>query len=208
MKLYYSAGSCSLSPHIALREAGLDFELIKVDTIKHTYSDNLDYYKVNELGYVPVLQLDNGNVLREGAVIIQYIADLAPKSGLAPLFGTIERYKLMEWLSFLSSEIHKGFIPLFYGNKSGVYLDIAKPKLISRFQWIDDQLAKSDYLTGNKFTIADCYLFALTSWASAEWIVSRFNLDIDLNHMKNIESWYKRMLKRPTVIKSIQVEGI
>lgn len=209
MKLYYAPGSCSLSPHIALREAGLAFELIRVDTRTHTFGDGQDYYAVNELGYVPVLQLDSGEVFREGAVLVQYIADQAPATGLAPANGTIERYRLQEYLTFLGSEIHKGFIPLFYAAAAEGYFDIAKAKLFERFQWIDAQLAGRDFLTGERFTIADCYLFALIGWASlADWMSSVFQLDLDLTGLGNLAAWYKRVMARPAVQAALQAEGL
>lgn len=206
MKLYFSPGSCSLSPHIALREAGLDFELIRVDTKTHKYADGQDYYKINELGYVPALQIENGEVFREGATLIQYIADLVPESGLAPKNGTIERYRLQEWLSFLSTEIHKGSIPLFYG--AGNYIDIAKTKLLNHFKWIDKQLANQQFLMGSQFTIADGYLFALTGWVKADWMVSVYNLDADLTDLKNLAAWHRRVISRPTVQESMKAEGL
>lgn len=208
MKLYYAPGSCSLSPHIALREAGLAFELIRVDTQAHTFGDGQDYYAVNELGYVPVPQLDSGEVFREGAVLVQYIADQAPATGLAPANGTIERYRLQEYLTFLGSEIHKGFIPLFYAAAAEGYFDIAKAKLLERFQWIDARLAGKKFLTGEQFTIADCYLFALIGWAKADWMASVFQLDLDLTGLGNLAAWHKRVMARPAVQAALQAEGL
>lgn len=208
MKLYFSPGSCSLSPHIALREAGLDFELVRVDTRTHTYGDGQDYYKINELGYVPVLQTDGGEVFREGTTLIQYIADQAPGVGLAPANGTLERYRLQEWLSFLSTEIHKGFIPLFYGASAEGYFDIARAKLLERFQWVDAQLADKAHLMGDQFTIADGYLFALAGWAKADWMSSVFNLDVDLTGLKNLAAWHRRVAGRPAVQAALKAEGL
>ncbi|VTN09228.1 Glutathione S-transferase GST-6.0 [Raoultella terrigena] len=134
MKLYYSPGSCSLSPHIALREAGLDFELIRVDTKTHTWGAGNNYYDINPLGYVPALETADGDIFREGVTLIQYIADLAPDAGLAPASGTLARYRLEEWLVFFNSEIHKAFIPLFYSEHGGAYINIAREKLLSRLR--------------------------------------------------------------------------
>ncbi len=208
MKLYFAPGSCSLSPHIALREAGLDFELVRVDIRTHTFGDGQDYYRINELGYVPVLQIDSGEVFREGATLVQYIADQAPESGLAPANGTLERYQLQEWLNFLSTEIHKGFVPLFYGAAAEGYANIAKAKLLERFQWIDAQLASKEYLMGDRFTIADGYLFALTGWAKAAWMASIFNIDVDLTGLNNLAAWHQRVSGRPTVQAALKAEGL
>ncbi len=158
MKLYYIPASCSLSPHIVINELGLDVELIKVDHTSHQTEAGLDFYGVNPHGYVPVLELADRNLLREGPAIVQYLADLKPEAGLAPAAGTLERYKLLEMLGFLSTEIHKGFIPLLYARLAGNYVETARPKLEQRFQWIDRQLAERPFLMGGNFTVADAYL--------------------------------------------------
>ena len=165
MKLYYIPGSCSLSPHIVINELGLDVTLLKVDHRKHTVDGDVDYYDVNPLGYVPILELTDGARLREGPAIVQYLADQKPEMGLAPPNGTLERYRLQEWLSFLTSEIHKGFIPLLYAGLAGKYVDTAKPRLEARYGWIDKQLADRQYLLGDTFTVADAYLFTVASWS-------------------------------------------
>ncbi|MEF3101853.1 glutathione transferase GstA [Raoultella terrigena] len=208
MKLYYSPGSCSLSPHIALREAGLDFELIHVDTKTHTWGAGNNYYDINSLGYVPALETADGDIFREGVTLIQYIADLVPAAGLAPASGTLARYRLEEWLVFFNSEIHKAFIPLFYSEHGGAYINIAREKLLSRFAWLDQQLADKAFITGAQFSIADGYLFALVGWAQAEWLISVYNLDIDLTDYKNIAAWYQRVLARPAVRQALKEEGI
>lgn len=208
MKLYFSPGSCSLSPHIALREAGLDFDLVRVNLKTHTFGDGQDYSAINALGYVPVLQLDGGEVFREGAVLVQYIADQAPDSGLAPANGTLERYRLQEWLNFLGSEVHKGFVPLFYGAAAEGYFNIARAKLFERFKWIDAQLAGKAFLTGDKFTIADGYLFAMIGWAKADWLHSVHHLDVDLTELGNLAAWYQRVLSRPAVQAALKAEGL
>ena len=164
MKLYYAPGACSLSPHIVLRELGLPVELKKVNTKDKTIEGGGDYWKVNPRGYVPALELDNGQVLTEGPAIVQYLADQKPDSGLAPKAGTFERYQLQEWLNFLTSEIHKQFSPLFKPNTPEDYKPVAKENLASRFDWLDQQLAGKDYLMGKQFTVADAYLFVLLGW--------------------------------------------
>jgi len=141
MKLYHAPGSCSQAICIVLQETGINADVIPVDARKHVLADGTSYYNVSELGYVPLLQLEDGTFLREGAVIAQYLADQSPESKLAPAYGSMERYRLMEWLNFLSAEIHKGFIPLLYAVAAGKWLETAKPKLESRYSWIDRQLA-------------------------------------------------------------------
>lgn len=208
MKLYYIAGSCSLSPHIVINELGLDVTLLKVDHRKHTVHGDVDYYEVNPLGYVPILELKDGTRFREGPVIVQYLADQKPEAGLAPPNGTIERYRLQEWLSFLTSEIHKGFIPLLYAGLAGKYVDTVKPKLEARYAWIDKQLEDRQFLLGEKFTVADAYLFALTGWGQADWLTSYFKADIYFDDLKNLQAWYGRMRQRPAVQKALQEEGL
>lgn len=166
MKLYYSPGACSLSPHIALLEAGLPFELVKVDTGAHKFDGGGDFYSVNAKGYVPVLELDDGERLTEGPAIVQYIADRKPESGLAPKPGSLERVRLQEWLNFLTSEIHKTFSPLFSPDTPEDYKTIARKKLGGRFDWLSKQLDGREYLLGNRFTAADGYLFTLLGWTS------------------------------------------
>ncbi|WP_312239044.1 glutathione S-transferase N-terminal domain-containing protein, partial [Stenotrophomonas sp.] len=151
MKLYYLPAACSLAPHIVLNELGIAATLVKVDHRTHRTTDGDDYLQVNPLGYVPALELDDGSVLREGAAILQFLADQHPASALAPPNGTRARYRLQEWLSFLATEIHKGFIPLLYATAAGKYVETARPKLAQRFAWIDAQLAEREYLTGDTF---------------------------------------------------------
>jgi glutathione S-transferase len=208
MKLYYIPGSCSLSPHIVLKELGLDATLVKVDHRQHRSEDGTDYLGVNSLGYVPILELDDGSRLREGPAIVQYLADLKPELGLAPRNGTMERYRLQEWLSFLTSEIHKGFIPLLYAGLAGKYVETAKPKLQQRFAWVDEQLAGRQYLLGDSFTVADAYLFALTGWGQAHWLKSTFKADIHFDQLSNLQAWYQRVRQRPAVQQALQKEGL
>lgn len=208
MKLYYIPGSCSLSPHIVINELGLDVTLLKVDHRKHTVDVDVDYYDVNSLGYVPILELKDGTRFREGPAIVQYLADQKPEAGLAPPNGTIERYRLQEWLSFLTSEIHKGFIPLLYAGLAGKYVDTAKPKLEARYAWMDKQLADRQFVLGETFTVADTYLFALTGWGQADWLTSYFKADIYFDDLKNLQAWYSRVRERPSVQKALQEEGL
>ena len=208
MKLYYIPGSCSLSPHIVIHELGLDVSLLKVDHRQHTVEGGGDYYGINPLGYVPILELEDGTRFREGPVIVQYLADLQPDAGLAPAQGTLERYRLQEWLSFLTSEIHKGFIPLLYAGLAGKYVDTVKPKLAQRFVWIDQQLAERPYLLGEQFSVADAYLFALIGWGQAQWLRSWYKADIHFDGLLHLEAWYSRVYQRPAVRRALMEEGL
>ena len=200
MKLYYAPGACSLSPHIVAREAGLNIQLQKVNTKDKSMEGGGDFWKINARGYVPVLELDNGERLTEGPAIVQYLADQKPESGLAPKAGTIERYRLQEWLNFLTSEVHKQFSPLFKPNTPEDYKPIAKENLASRFNWINEQLAGKDYLMGKQFTVADAYLFVLTNWTRPT--------QIDLGKWPNIAAFQKRVAARPKVKEAMQAEGL
>jgi len=164
MKLYYSPGACSLSPHIVAREAGINVELKKVNTKDKSMDGGGDFWQVNAKGYVPTLELDNGDKLTEGPAIVQYLADQKPESGLVPKAGTMDRYRVQEWLNFLTSEVHKQFSPLFRPNTPEDYKAIAKENLGKRFDYLDKHLTANDYLMGKSFTVADAYLFVLTNW--------------------------------------------
>src|SRR5512147_2270298 len=164
MKLYYSTGACSLAPHIALEELGLPYTAKRVDLKSHTLADGADYYAINPKGYVPVLELDDGTRLTEAAVILQYIADRKPGS-LAPAFGGIDRYRLMEWLNFIATEVHKQFGPLWYPTTPDATKEAQRAKLATRFDYVAKALAGKSYLTGETFTIADAYLFTMLNWA-------------------------------------------
>jgi glutathione S-transferase len=200
MKLYYAPGACSLSPHIVARELGLPIEPLKVDTKTRTIDGGGDYLKINARGYVPALELDDGQVLTEGPAIVQYLADLKPEAGLAPKAGTFERYRLQEWLNFLTSEIHKQFSPLFKANTPEGYKPIAKDILATRFDWLDGQLAGKDYLMGSRFTVADAYLFVLLGWTRP--------LQIDLARWPNLAAFHRRVGARPRVQEALQAEGL
>jgi glutathione S-transferase len=200
MKLYYAPGACSLSPHIVSRELGVNVELKKVNTKDKTIEGGGDFRKVNPKGYVPALELDNGQVLTEGPAIIQYLADQKPEAGLVPKNGTFERYRLQEWLNFLTSEIHKGFTPLFKPNTPEEYKTIAKENLATRFDWLDKEIAGRDYLTGKTFSVADAYLFVLLNWTKFQ--------SIDLARWPNLAAFQGRVGARPKVQEALQTEGL
>ena len=200
MKLYYAPGACSLSPHIVMRELGIPVELKKVNTKDKTIEGGGDYTKVNGRGYVPALELDNGQVLTEGPAIVQYLADQKPDAGLAPRAGSLERYRLQEWLNFLTSEVHKSFSPLFKPNTPEEYKKIAKENLAARFDWLEQQIAGKDYLTGKTFTVADAYLFVLLNWTKFQ--------SIDLARWSNLAAFHARVGARPKVQEALQAEGL
>ena len=208
MKLYHIPASCSLGTHIVLKELGLDATLVKVDYKRHVTDDGASFYDVNAHGYVPALELDDGNMLREGPAIMQYLADLRPEARLAPPNGSFERYRLQEWLNFLSTEVHKGFIPLLYAAQAGNYEEMARPKLEQRYAWIDEQLAGKPYLMGEHFSVADAYLFALTGWGQAPWLTSYYKADIHFDQLDHLRDWYQRMQARPTVRQALREEGL
>ena len=200
MKLYYSPGACSLSPHIALHEAGLAFEPVLASTKTHKLQDGTDYYGINPLGYVPMLELDDGTRLREGPAIVQYIADLAPTKNLAAAAGTLQRYRLQEWLSFIGTEMHKGYSPLFNPNMPEEAKAIFKNKLKSRYEWLDGQLADKPYLMGDQFSVADGYLFTVTNWAKPT--------GVDISDFSNLQAWHARVAARPAVQDAMKAEGL
>jgi glutathione S-transferase len=200
MKLYYSPGACSLSPHIALHESGLAFEAIAAPTKTHKLPDGTDFYTVNPLGYVPYLTLDNGKSLREGPAIVQYIADQVPDKHLAPANGTFERYQLQEWLTFIGTELHKTFSPLFVPTTPAETKSAAMERLQSRLKWVDGELSGKQYLMGNTFTVADGYLFVVTNWAQY--------VGLDLNGYSNLVAFRARVGARPAVIAAMKAEGL
>ena len=200
MKLYYSPGACSLSPHIALREAGLAFEPVLASTKSHKLQDGTDYYGINPLGYVPMLELDDGTRLREGPAILQYIADQVPNKNLAPANGTLPRYRLQEWLTFIGTEIHKTFSPLFNPAMPEEGKTISREKLASRFAWIDSELKNKQYLMGDSFSVADCYLFTVSNWTKP--------MNIDLAPYPNLVAYRERVAARPAVQEAMKAEGL
>ena len=200
MKLYYSAGACSLTPHIALKEAGIAFEAINAPTKTHQLPDGSDYYKLNPLGYVPLLVLDDGRQLRECAVIIQYIADQAPDKLLAPANGTFERYKLQEWLGFIGTELHKNFSPLFTPGMPEEAKSIFKTRLMDRLKFVDSALANTPYLMGDTFTVGDAYLFNVSNW-------TKF-VGVDISALENLATFRARVSARPAVQEAMRAEGL
>jgi glutathione S-transferase len=200
MKLYYSPGACSLAPHIALREAGLAFEPVLASTKTHALADGTDYYGINPLGYVPMLELDDGTRLREGPAIVQYIADLAPLKNLAPANGTLPRYRLQEWLTFIGTEIHMAFRPLFNPNIPEDAKKVYRERLGARLTWLNGELEGKDFLTGEHFTVADAYLFTVTNWAKP--------MAIDLTPYPRLLSWRERIAARPAVQEAMKAEGL
>jgi glutathione S-transferase len=200
MKLYYSRGACSLAPHIVLHEAGIAFELVKVDPKTKTTPDGADFNLLNPNGYVPVLQLDDGEYLAEAAVIVQYIADLKPESGLAPAAGTLARYRLMEWLNFISSELHKGYSPLFHPEVAEDYKAGVRQKLAQRLGYVEQNLAGKQYLMGDAFTVADAYLFVIVNWSRGT--------RVDLTTFPNLQAFQQRVAHRPAVQAAMKAEGL
>jgi len=200
MKLYYSPGTCSLSPHIALHEAGLPFQAVMASTKTHKLADGTDYYGINPKGYVPLLELDDGQRLSEGPAIVQYIADLAPASKLAPPAGSMERYRLMEWLNFISSELHKGFSPLFTPGMPEEAKTMARNKLGERLAWVNGQLEGRPYLMGDTFTVADAYLFTVASWGKF--------VAVDIAPFTTLTAFMARVAARPAVQAAMKAEGL
>lgn len=196
MKLYYSPGACSLSPHIVANEAGIPVELVKVNLKEHKLENGDDYYKVNPKGYVPFLVLDDGQTLSEGPAIVQYLGDQKPEAKLIPASG-FGRYKVAEWLTFINSEIHKNFGALF-GNASDDVKADAKARIVKRFEYVNGELAGKQFLTGDNFTAADAYLFVMLTWAQ---------------HMKitlpdNLRHFFHRVSQRPAVHQAMKEEGL
>ena len=200
MKLYYSPGACSLSPHIVLHESGLAFEPVLASTKTHKLQDGTDYYTINPKGYVPLLELDNGERLSEGPAIVQYIADLVPAKKLAPPAGTMARYRLMEWLNFVSTEVHKSYSPLFNPAMPEEGKKVYRDRLITRYQYLEQQLAGKSYLMGDEFSVADAYLFVVTSWAK--------HVGVDVTGFGNVMAFMERMGKRPSVQAALKAEGL
>lgn len=199
MKLYFSPGACSLAPHIALVEAGLPVELVQVDTKTHTLKkDGSDYYQINPKGYVPAIQLDSGEVLTENAALLQYIGDQAPASAVIPKAGTLDRFRANEWLTFVSSEIHKGFSPLFNPDLKDEAKAVLIARLQKRFDLLEKHFADHKYLLGEQFTVADGYLYTVISWAPG--------VKIDLGKWPNLNAFRQRVADRPKVRQALKAE--
>ncbi len=200
MKLYYTPGACSLAPHIVAREAGLPISLEKVDLSKHLTETGENFRTINPKGYVPAIALKDGSLLTEAAAIIQYLADQQPAANLAPANGTTERYRLIEWLTFISSEIHKGFGPLWNPATPDSVKASAKERLASRFAYLDEILSRQPFLMGETFTIADAYLFTVVNWTNIH--------AIDISSFKNLSAFQARVASRPKVQEALVAEGL
>jgi glutathione S-transferase len=200
MKLYYSPGACSLSPHIVLRESGLPFEPVLASTKTHQLADGTDYYTINPKGYVPLLELDNGERLSEGPAIVQYVADQVPAKKLAPPAGTLARYRLQEWLNFISSEVHKGYGALFNPAMPEEGKAVFRKKVGDRLAWIDTQLAGREFLVGDNLTGADTYLYTVTRWSE--------RVGVDIAGRENLAAFIARIAARPAVQETLKAEGL
>ncbi|HWZ06272.1 MAG TPA: glutathione transferase GstA [Bradyrhizobium sp.] len=200
MKLYYTPGACSLSPHIVLLEAGLPYDLVKVDLRAKKLENGDDYLKVNPKGQVPALALDGGELVTEGPVIVQMLADKAPGKNLAPARDSAERYKLQEWLNYITAELHKNMGPLFSPMLSDDAKAFFKDRAMGKFKYIDGKLAGHDYLMGKQFTVADAYLFVMLSWADA--------MKFDLSGLPNLLAYKARVAARPKVREALVEEGL
>ena len=200
MKLYYSPGACSLSPHIVLLESGLSFQPVLASTKTHKLQDGTDYYTINPKGYVPLLELDNGERLSEGPAIVQYIADQVPDKKLAPANGTMARYRVQEWLNFITSELHKGIGGLFNPAMPEEAKALMRTKAADRLKWVDSQLEGRSYLMGDSFSVADAYLFTVTRWTQ--------HVGIDISALKQLGAFQARMAERPAVQAALKAEGL
>jgi glutathione S-transferase len=200
MKLYYAPGACSLAPHIVAREAGLSPDLEKVDLANRTTASGRSFLEVNPKGYVPALQVQDGTVMTEVSALIQYLADQAPQAGLIPAVGTPERYKVLEWIGFISTEIHKGFGPLWNPTTPDAVKQATKEKLFQRFAYLDQQLDGRSYLTGERFTVADAYLFVVVNWTNFH--------GLSLGDYPNLAAFMERVAARPKVQEALQAEGL
>lgn len=200
MKLYYAAGACSLAPHIILRETGLPFQLERVDLGRHQLANGQDYYQISKRGQVPLLELDDGRKITEGPVISQYIAERAGRKDLLPPSGEMERYRVLEWLNFISSELHKSYSVLFNKEHPEEAKAITLRALRKKYEWVAQQLSGKDYLMGDNFTVADAYLFAVTNWAKI--------FALDLSDLEPVQAFQKRVKSRPAVLESLKAEGL
>ena len=200
MKLYYSPGACSLSPHIVLHEAGLPFTAALASTKTHKLADGTDYYTINPKGYVPLLELDDGQRLAEGPAIAQYIADKVPEKKLVAAWGTMERYRQIEWLTYIGTELHKVFSPLFMPDMPEEAKALFRARVLSRLEWVNQQLEGRQYLMGDSFSIPDAYLFAVTNW-------TKF-VGVDISGLPHLGAFMQRMAARPAVQQALKAEGL
>lgn len=200
MKLYYMTAACSLASNIALREAGLKFELVKVDRKTRKAADGLDYKEVNPKNHVPALALDNGEVLTENLAVLQYIADRNPAAKLAPPHGSMERYRMVEWLAFINSEIHKSFTPMFREEAPEAAKEYAKKVLLTRLDHLEKAFGSGSFLMGEQLTVADLYLFVALGWGTY--------VDVDLARWPTLKRFHERVGQRPHVIEALKSEGL
>jgi glutathione S-transferase len=200
MKLYYAPGACSLAPHIVAREAGVPLDLEKVDLRARTTASGRAFADINPKGYVPAIEVRDGEVMTEVSALIQYLADQAPQGSLMPAAGTAERYQVLEWIGFVSTEIHKGFGPLWNPASPEEVKQAAKDKLFQRFAYIDQRLAGQSYLTGERFTVADAYLFTVTNWTNFH--------GLSLTEYPNLAAFMSRVAARPKVQEALEAEGL
>lgn len=200
MKLYCKPGACSLSPHIVALECGLDFTQVNVDLQKKVTEQGEDYWQINPKGQVPALQFDDGSILTEGVAIVQYLADLKPDRNLLAPTGSLTRYHTLEWLSFVSSELHKSFSPLFRPDTPEEYKTIARAQLEKKYQQVNEALQDKQWLLGLRFTVADVYLFVVTRWAKA--------IKLDLAGLDALDAWFNRVAERPAVQAALKAEGL
>jgi len=200
MKLYYAPAACSLAPHIVLREIGAPFALEKVDTARHVTADGADYYTINAKGQVPLLELEDGTRLSEGPVIAQYLADRAEATTLMPAPGTLERYRVLEWQNYITSELHKSFTPLFHAGLDASAKETLAGLLREKLEWVDSQLAGQQHLTGEPFTAADAYLFVVLGWTKA--------VGLEIGDLPNLQAFLRRVAARPAVKAALRAEGL
>lgn len=200
MKLYYATSACSLAPHIVSREIDLNVELIRVDTKSHLTAEGVDFYTINPKGSVPCLQLADGQLLTEGPIICQYLADQANNTQLMPASGTLARYRVMEWQNYITSELHKSFSPLFNPNAGAETKALFAEQLKNKYTWLSSKLEQSAYLTGESFTAADAYLFVVTNWAKF--------VGLDLSHLSALQAFMQRVATRPAVQAALKAEGL
>lgn len=200
MKLYCKSGACSLSPHIVLRETGLDFTLVNVDLKAKTTEQGEDYLLINPKGQVPALELNDGSVLTEGVAIVQYLADMKSDRQLLAPAGSLTRYHTLEWLNFIATELHKGFSPLFRPTTPEEVKTLAREQLLQKFQYVNNELKEKQWLLGLRFTVADAYLFTVTRWAHA--------IKLDLSGLSALNEWFERVAARPAVAAALKAEGL
>ncbi len=200
MKLFCKPGACSLAAHIVLRECGLDFTVVNVDLPRQQTESGEDYQQINRKGNVPALQLDDGSVLTEAAVIMHYLADLkADRQLLAPA-GSMTRYHTLAWLNYIATELHKSFSPLFQHETPDACQALLRTQLEARFRYVDEQLREKQWLMGLRFTVADAYLFVMTRWAKA--------LKLEIDQLTDLQNWFTRVAQRPAVIAALKAEGL